>query len=83
MAKEESPRIMPDDWHGNNAAFLCPFCNRAFIVSKFVDNKDPKAKNKDAERFCPRCTGAIKCVGFIPADKAGRAYAYLTTTKGE
>ena len=64
-------RISPDDWYGNNAAFLCPFCNRSFVVSSFLGKK----------RICPRCTGEAKCVGICTtsADKGGRAFAYIAT----
>ena len=35
-----------EDWHGNNAAFTCPCCDRVFVVSGFL---------QDGVRRCPHC----------------------------
>ena len=71
----QKQRINPDDWQGNNAAFFCPLCKRAFLVSY--------AKNiHNQVRTCPRCTGAVKCVGICTgsANQGGHAFAYFVSS---
>ena len=63
-------QIPYDDWHGNNAAFTCPFCKRAFLVSGIIDR---------GRRVCPRCIGPEKCIGICTGSdsKNGKAFAYI------
>ncbi|HWD39068.1 MAG TPA: hypothetical protein VG944_09495 [Fimbriimonas sp.] len=55
MKRELDPNHLGEheDWYGNNAAFLCPFCRNVFIVCGFINRHG---------RLCPVCG---KAKGFV------------------
>ena len=50
--RELNPKALQDneDWEGNNAAFLCPWCGKAFLVSGLLHK---------AGRECPKCQKSV------------------------
>jgi len=55
-------KILDADWHGNNAAFTCPVCNKVFLVSAILN--EPGGER--GVRLCPNCktsTGRINAEG--------------------
>lgn len=56
-----------EDWHGNNAAFICPIstCEQVFVVSGFVDKKGRK---------CPSC-GQSR--GFVSGSANVDGFAWI------
>ena len=52
-----------EDWEGNNAAFICPLCQKVFIVSTWIHVSPAGEKGY---RKCPKCG---KSIGHV---KGGR-----------
>ncbi len=46
-----------EHWEGNSAAFLCPSCNKVFIVSALM-HVGPKGE-MGGYRKCPKCHQSI------------------------
>ena len=61
----ESLRDRPDaDWIGNNAAFVCPVCKHAYIVTGAGDSgRDKELQPEKGKRVCPKCG---KSTAYIP-----------------
>jgi len=54
-----------EDWHGNNAAFSCPYCGKIFIVSGLIDK---------GERKCPVCQKSTGYCDNKSAKEGGTAH---------
>jgi hypothetical protein len=62
-------------WHGNNAAFTCPCCNRVFLVSAHMNQRGLQ---------CPP-PGCGKSHGYVHGGRDSDGFAVITwqTRPGE
>ena len=65
VSNDTDKHILGEDWEGNNAAFICPVCNKVFIVSGII--------HKGARR-CPSCG---KSTGHVEGGRKGGGRAWI------